>query len=531
MSEISTWLQTSLRRVFPSSPAQPPRDFSILAARGERISFQACVRNPGDLPTDVSLLAECADLPVHVRRVGYVPMAHHNTGTEEAELDGVGHIPGFVPDPLFPESTVTVGPFETHAFWITVDIPTDSAPGEHVIRLKYFIGGECISELTASVHVRALIVRFPGDFPVYHWFYADALCDWYHVEPYEERFWHVARPYMQNVVEHGSAMYVPIFTPPTDGIKRPHQLIRITETSPGRYSFDFSDVRRWVSLAREVGARRFQWTHFFWQWGVKYALRIYRSNQDPESLLWPFETPATSDVYRNFLTQFLPEFHRFLQEESLLDSSIFHVSDEPHAEHIENYRAARTMLRKLAPWMKVADALSDIQFGLQGLTDMPIPVISSAKAYREAGIPAMTYFCCGPRGRWLNRLMDTPLAKIRMSGWLFYRLEAKGFLHWGYNYWYKSQTQQLIDPFTEQSGAAWPGWAYGDTFVVYPGADGPLDSIRWEIFAESLRDYALLEAAGVSPDDPLLGDIKDYDDFPKTEEWIRETRTRILETA
>ena len=43
--------------------------------------------------------------------------------------------------------------------------------------------------------------------------------------------------------------------------------------------------------------------------------------------------------------------------------------------------------------------------------------------------------------------MDTPLPKIRMSGMLFYRLGAKGFLHWGYNYWHKMESEEMGDPF------------------------------------------------------------------------------------
>ena len=39
----------------------------------------------------------------------------------------------------------------------------------------------------------------------------------------------------------------------------------------------------------------------------------------------------------------------------------------------------------------------------------------------------------------------------------------------------------------------------GDPFVVYPGPDGPVDSLRWEVFAASLQDYALLQEAGVRP--------------------------------
>lgn len=530
MESLSCWLQSSLKRVYPATPALSDSTLRLLSARNESISFQACVRNAStEAVTAKIAVTGPDDVRVRVRRVGYVTVAHHSTATEAAELEGVGRIPGYVPDPLFPEDTATIGPMETHAFWINVDVPSGIAPGAREIKLSFTVGEETLPEMTANVDVRSLVIERRHGFPVVHWFYADAICDWYKVAPYEEKFWEIVAPYMKDLVDHGSGQYVPIFTPPTDGIKRPHQLIKISIPSEGKYEFDFSDVRRWVHLAQSQGQDFFQWTHFFWQWGCAHALRIYRDNADPESLLWPFETPATSDIYRNFLAQFLPEFHKFLAEENLLEKSIFHVSDEPHGdEHLENYKKARAMLKDLAPWMKVADALSDIRYGREGITDMAIPSIGVAREYRAEGIPSYVYFCCGPKGKYLNRFLDTPLAKIRMSGWLFYHLDAKGFLHWGYNYWYKSQTQQLIDPFVEQAGGQWPGWSSGDTFVVYPGANGPLDSIRWEVFAESLQDFALLQTAGISKDDPLLADLKDYDDFPKNEDWIKAARERIL---
>ena len=124
--------------------------------------------------------------------------------------------------------------------------------------------------------------------------------------------------------------------------------------------------------------------------------------------------------------------------------------------------------------------------------------------------------------------MDTPLAKIRMSGWLFYRLQARGFLHWGYNCWQRLEQDAMVDPFTEGAAGLWPGIPYGDPFVVYPGPDGPLDSIRWEVFAESLEDYALLQTLGVKPDDPILKDIHTYADFPKTASWITAAIDQLL---
>ena len=99
-----------------------------------------------------------------------------------------------------------------------------------------------------------------------------------------------------------------------------------------------------------------------------------------ERLLWPVDTGATSPTYRRFLEQYLPALKRFLDAEGIRGQSFFHVSDEPHGpEALANYKAARALLRELAPWMSCMDALSQIEFGREpGLVDMPVPSISTA---------------------------------------------------------------------------------------------------------------------------------------------------------
>jgi hypothetical protein len=178
------------------------------------------------------------------------------------------------------------------------------------------------------------------------------------------------------------------------------------------------------------------------------------------------------------------------------------------------------------------DALSHIEYGREHLTDMPIPIVSSAQAYIDEKIPHWVYYCCSPHGDWLNRFMDTPLAKIRMSGFLFYKQGARGFLHWGFNYWHRMEQEKIGDPFHDSDNFSWPDIPYGDPFVIYPGADGqPMDSIRWEVFAEALQDYAILQTAGIKPDDAMLGEIKTYADFPKSEEWINRTVQQVLKPS
>ncbi len=531
--KMKAWLTDSLARNFPRSrpPAGGGGKLVLYGARGECVSFQACAMLEDAEPADVTAGVEAPDdLRVRIRRVGCVPIPHHNTKTPDSELDGIGHIPGYVPDVLYEESAALAARGETTSFWIAVEIPRDAAPGVKTVSVELSAAEERKS-LRCEVAVSKVRLEKRRDFRVTHWFYADALCDRYGVQPFDEPFWRICDRYMENYAAHGSdTIYVPCFTPPLDGVKRPTQLLRVKQTGKDRYAFDWRDVKRWIAAAKRCGIEHFEWTHLFTQWGAAKAIRIYEKRFGEDKLLWPPETQATSPVYRKFLAQYLPALRNFLEAERLVEASFFHLSDEPHGDaHLANYRAAREMLRELAPWMKVMDALSDIRFAEHGLTDMPIPSISVAKQFAEKGVESWTYFCCGPRGAYLNRLMDTPLAKIRMAGPLFYRFKRKGFLHWGYNYWYKSQTQQLIDPFSVSDGMAWPNWAYGDTFVVYPGPGGPLDSIRWEVFRESLQDYALFQTLGLDPDGPLFTPLKDFNDFPKDGRWLMALRRKLLE--
>ena len=469
---LHAWLTSSTVRNYPQTLPGPSDPLVLRGARNEQMSFQLALRLEDEVRKAVRIEAEGPqDWAIRIRRVGYVPVRHHNTPIGP-DTDGIGAIPGFVPDPLFDESEMFLPQGETHAFWVTVR-SGDVSPGEHRLRLRVIAEGDEPVTRTVIVRLHDLELQPRRDFAITHWFYADALIDWYRTDLFDDRFWRIFPFYARDVVTHGQdTLYVPVFTPPLDGVKRPSQLLDVKRTGADTYAFDWRDVKRYVDLAKTEGVAHFEWTHFFTQWGARHALRIYEGQGRDEQLLWDPDTGATSGTYRAFLGQYLPELYRFLQQEELLDRSFFHVSDEPHGEHLPQYRDDRELLRELAPWMSVMDALTDIDFGREGLTDMPIPSIATALDFVAAGIPCWCYYCCGPRGLYLNRLLDTPLAKIAMHGLLFYRWPFRGFLHWGYNYWYQSQTRSLIDPFTVQDGLG-AGSAAGPTATPSRSIRGP----------------------------------------------------------
>ncbi|WP_018628640.1 DUF4091 domain-containing protein [Niabella aurantiaca] len=533
---MAVWLQSSLQRIFPQSPAQTAAALELQAARNSRVSFQVAFRSNMKDQTHISCSTEGAEtLHPRVRYVGLVPMPHFNTDVSPEELDGVGYLPGWLPDPLYPVTKTEAHPFESRSFWITLQIPASLSPGIHDfhVRMRWQEGKEEKDKLLhVKVKVSALVLQPRSNFHVTHWWRGEAIALQYETKMFDEQWWKLTRACMKNLIEHGNDVaFIQNFFELRAVFKEPCQMLIVREPSPGKYEFDWSRIKRFVDMCRELGYKKFEWAHLWLYWGVQDAMHVYKKEGNAYKLLWAENLSGTSDTYIHFLKQYLPQLHRFLLKENLLSDSYFHLSDEPWSEHVENYKKARNILRQLAPWMKVMDALSDVRYGREQLTDIPIPIISSDEAYRKEQIPHWVYFCTGPRNKWLNRLYDTPLPKLRMSGWLFYKLKALGFLHWGYNFWYTLDKEQPGDPFTEGAAYAYPGIAYGDPFVVYPGPDGPYDSIRWEVFSESLQDYAILQSAGIQPEDPMLAALHTYEDFPRSEQWINETLKKILEKA
>ncbi|MDF2652710.1 MAG: hypothetical protein K0Q73_8515, partial [Paenibacillus sp.] len=90
---------------------------------------------------------------------------------------------------------------------------------------------------------------------------------WYKLEPFSDEFFGMICKYMQNMYEHGNNMiYVPILNVRREITDRPPQLLIVNESKPGQYEFDFSRVRRFVQMAKEIGFDSYEWTHF-WTYG------------------------------------------------------------------------------------------------------------------------------------------------------------------------------------------------------------------------------------------------------------------------
>ena len=110
----------------------------------------------------------------------------------------------------------------------------------------------------------------------------------------------------------------------------------------------------------------------------------------------------------------------------------------------------------------------------------------------QTGHEVWFYTCLFPRGRYMNRLIDFPLIKMRLLHWLNFQQNLTGFLHWGGNYW-TPQPMKNTQPVINMNEEYLPP---GDAFIVYPdkARRSLFSSIRLETMREGIEDYELLRS-------------------------------------
>jgi hypothetical protein len=90
------------------------------------------------------------------------------------------------------------------------------------------------------------------------------------------------------------------------------------------------------------------------------------------------------------------------------------------------------------------------------------------------------------------------LIRSRMIPWQTYKVGADGFLIWAMNRWTGERNKAPLSG--KRIRTEWDPLLDGSipnstAMYVYPGADGPISSLRLENFADGIEDYDLLQAA------------------------------------
>lgn len=370
------------------------------------------------------------------------------------------------------------------------------------------------------------------------WFHGDCLASYYNVKPLSAKHFKIMENFLNTAREYGiNTILTPVLTPPLDtliGGERPTmQLVEIKKTNNG-YEYSYNLLDKWIKMCRRCGFERFEISHFFTQWGAKHAPKVMATVNGKYTKIFGWETDSISEEFTFFLRDFIKHLLNHLKILGIDKQCIFHISDEPNDSNISNYKAAKDSIIDLLDGYLVTDALSSIEYYKNGIVDNPIPSTNHIEGFLDLDVKNLwTYYCCGQYEKVSNRFIAMPSYRNRIIGVQLYKYHIKGFLHWGYNFYYNQYSRKLLNPFLITDGDFFA--PAGDAYSVYPGQDfKPLKSLRLIIFNEALQDIlAFKTLEKLSSYEYVISIIENdyknisFKDYPKGNEYLINLRQKI----
>jgi hypothetical protein len=197
--------------------------------------------------------------------------------------------------------------------------------------------------------------------------------------------------------------------------------------------------------------------------------------------------------------EILRQTQAHLEEKGWLDYAYIYTIDEPGKAAFPQVKQAFGLVHEVAPKLKCLltygyGASRPIEPGnpvykdLAGFVNIHVPHSDCfepvfLKERQKLGDEIWAYVCISAQNPYLNCWgIDYPGIEQRMLYWQLFSHDITGFLYWATTYWPK-------DPWKEP--LTYPG-GNSDGSMIYPGADGPVNSVRWELTRDGIEDYDMM---------------------------------------
>lgn len=491
---------------------------AVSGVRNEQQSFQVAVASKQDITglsaSFTDLVSERGDTlnadNILVRYVRYVPVQRARSELiwtprpEEVyglEVSGFG-APDVVGDPLVELPDVNVPAFRAQPVWFTLQIPADITPGTYHGLLKIHTDQYEDVSLHFAVIVEEPVLPFPSDYEFFLdlWFNPNAVAVVNDLEPWSEAHWQKMEPYLTDLASRGAKTIAATivsnaWTVEWLGDTRRSQtyigypeMVTWLRDDSDNWSFDYTVFDRYIETCFRHGIDSridaFSLTPFEHRgdWKIYYR-HIGNNNADTLS----FDHPE--DGYKQIWKLFLQDFEAHLKQKGWLDKTYLSFDENPR----EVIDMILSIVSESAPGFLE-------RFSIAGKTEteplaashslfytfLPEKLSKSDKVSlmlenrRNNPQKSTTYYLCGEPAH-PNTFSYSPAIEARMIPWLSAYYNLDGYLRWAYNSWSDK------DPYTNPVF----NFIQGDDYYIYPGKDGPVSSIRWELLIEGIEDFEL----------------------------------------
>ncbi len=533
-SPLQIWTIDPLTKVFKDTHLTNSDVPFTEVARGEYATLQVVLRSDKKVESLTASLEPLTLNKIHtldnikVRFVGYVP---YKFSAEEPASDRLTSPPAMCPDILLEDETMTLKPNENQPIWLTIEIPTNALPGIYTgsVKISGSVAGQTITT-SVPVHVKVYDVTLgKSRLWLTNWFYMSRYrqaestdANLAKLEKFSPTYWDLMRKYARNMAQHRLNM----------ALISPLEMTEYSFATDGRLKFNFARFDRAVQIFIDEGViGRIEGGHFGGrinnEWTNQFETYIYifkygkfiKSNAEP----------CSSEAV-NFYSQFLPALAEHLKQKNWFDKYFQHIADEPIAGNFQSYDSFVKLVHKYAPQFKIIEACHTTK--LTEPINIWVPQLNYLKQNfyfysnrQKLGDEVWFYTCMYPQGEFANRFWELPLWKTRILHWINFKYGITGYLHWGYNFWNNNPYRNIGFENTKMPD--------GDEWIVYPGINGPLDSIRFEALRDGVDDYELLSMLAESNPNAAMKltakHILAFDKYNVSIKSFRQTRRQLLE--
>ncbi|MBF0483974.1 MAG: DUF4091 domain-containing protein [Candidatus Omnitrophica bacterium] len=449
---------SSLDRIFRDGQTLIPAAFSsqvnIALAKNESEHFQVVIKNGKDplkgIQIEVSDLissdgvVKISSKNFLVRTVGYVPTEKSYYPVKRG---------GEWPDPLLPTMPDEIASGDAQPFWITLRTDKNTQAGEYKGEVIVHVAGSADVRLSINVKVFDFVLPRFNHLRTAFDFYPHITKKWYPQkdqesdQAYQSRLDDLNDQFLVEIVKH-----------------RMDPVLNIDPTN----NVDLGKVDRY----RMFGLSNFA----IGKKGGTFDNNWPKTDEDIEALL---------PLYRQYgellaLNKLFPYHYIYTWDEGEIGNPLVpKIASMIHRAHPK----LKNMACYHGFWdpAKYPDWGKDIDIWCFGISDYNE---KQFKKLVELG-KEMWVYVSGPSSDGApNLALDFDSIDYRILPWMCWKYNIKGFLYWCVNWW------PNVDPFQSAKNTDWE--QNGNGLLFYPGQDGPVMSIRTEIWQDGMEDYEYL---------------------------------------
>jgi hypothetical protein len=485
-AKFQVWIADPHKRVYPASFGRDlaKRKIQVEACQNEHVVIQLGVRSPIAIE-HISVRAsdlvssDGARLPASIVRARYPGLMPVDENAQ------------YTPDPLWEAASVSLRPHQSQGIWIDLKVPKAARAGKYTGAVEIIRDGSRGDTIEVSLEVLPIVLPDPADFHCYLNILVDpaSVARLQHLPLWGEQHWRRLERYVENLAGHGQKTVTAFIVDDPWAGDTGFAVRGLVEwkfagewKQGGKLAYDFSAFDRWVSMCLKAGIRDHieAWSPLV-QPGSDHSLLLYTDSHTGQQRKLRLE--AGSPDYKAVWGDFAREFQEHLRQKGWLDKTYL-AFDEISSEVLDR---VVPFFHEVAPGLKLMISGGDekgrhmaesreMAFYYGYYSPGAPAELPNIPERRKAGKRTLLYTAVNP---WYpNTFLFSDPLESRYLAWIVWKWDFDGYIRWAWNFWPEALWEQ---PFYK--------WPSGDMFFVYPGPDGPVDSIRWEMLREGLEDF------------------------------------------